>query len=174
MHRRVRCGRRRRDPKPETAGHPSSSSEIRWYLAEDNGADLYKDEAVRLLGVLASFTAVLGLATPPQANAGPDADFLAALKNAGITYQSGPDAIIIGRRACGLMDQGHSQADVVKAMTDQNPGFTTDGATQFAVIAENTLCPQHIGGAVSPPPPPQPSQPEVPPFFPWPPLPGAM
>ncbi len=175
MRRRARCGRRRWDPKPETAGHPSSSSEIRWYLAEDNRADLYKDEAMRLLVVLAGFAAVMGLATPAQSNAGnPDADFLTALNNAGITYKSGPDAVGIGRRACELMDQGHSQDDVVKSMTDQNPGFTNDGATQFVVIAENTLCPQHIGGAVSPAPPPPPQQPAVPPFFPWPPLPGAM
>ena len=107
MHRRVRSGRRRRDPKPETAGHPSSNSEIRWYLAEDNRADLYEDEAMRLLVVLAGLAAVMGLATPAQADAGnPDADFLAALNNAGITYKSGPDAIAIGRRACELMDQG--------------------------------------------------------------------
>jgi hypothetical protein len=60
-------------------------------LMEDNRADLYKDEAMRLPIVLASFAAVIGLAAPAQAD--PDADFLAALNNAGITYQSGPDAI---------------------------------------------------------------------------------
>lgn len=130
---------------------------------------------MRLLPVLVSFGVVLSLATPAQADPGdPDADFLAALNNAGITYQSGPDAVGIGRRACQLMDQGHSQADVIKAMTDQNPGFTTDGATQFVQIAENTLCPQHIGGAVSPPPPPPPSTPDVPFFPPLPPLPAAL
>lgn len=121
---------------------------------------------MRLRGVLATFAVVLGLATPAQADPGdPGADFLAALNNAGVTYKSGPDAVGIGGRACELMDQGHSQADVIKAMTDQNPGFTTGGATKFVEIAENTLCPQHIGGALSPPPPPPPSQPEVP-FFP--------
>ncbi len=130
---------------------------------------------MRLLVALAGFAAVMGLTTPAQANAGdPDADFLAALNNAAITYQSGPDAVGIGRRACALMDQGHSQADVIKAMTDQNPGFTTGGATQFVEIAENTLCPQHIGGAVSPPPPPAPSAPAVPPFFPLPAPPAAL
>jgi Protein of unknown function (DUF732) len=131
---------------------------------------------MRLLVALGGFAAIIGLATPAQANAGdPDADFLAALNNAGITYQNGPDAIGIGRRACQLMDQGHSQADVIKAMTDQNPGFTTDGATQFVVIAENTLCPQHIGGAVqAPPSPPPPQGPAVPPFFPLPAPPAAL
>jgi Protein of unknown function (DUF732) len=126
---------------------------------------------MRLLVVLAGLAAaVIGLATPAQADG--DGDFLAGLNNAGITYQGGPDAIGIGRRACELMDQGHSQDDVIKAVTDQNPGFTNDGATRFVEIAENTLCPQHIGGAVSPPPPPQ--QPAVPPFFPWPVPPAAL
>ena len=72
------------------------------------------------------------------------------------------------------MDQGHPPADVIKAMTDQNPGFTNDGAGKFLEVAENTLCAQHIGGAVSPPPPPQPSEPAVPPFFPWPAPPAAL
>jgi hypothetical protein len=129
---------------------------------------------MRLRGMLASLAALLSLAAPAQADPGdPNADFLTALNNAGITYQSGPDAVGIGRRACELMDQGHSQADVIKAMTDQNPGFTTGGATQFVEIAENTLCPQHIGGAVSSPPPP-PAAPAVPFLPPLPPLPAAL
>ncbi|MGO9032396.1 DUF732 domain-containing protein [Mycobacterium sp.] len=60
---------------------------------------------MRLPIVLASFAAVIGQAAPAQADV--DGDFLAGLNNAGITYQSGPDAIGIGRRACDLMDQGH-------------------------------------------------------------------
>ena len=141
-------------------------------MLEDNGADLYKDEDMRLPIVLASFAAVIGLAAPAQADA--DGDFLAGLNNVGITYQNGPDAIGIGRRACDLMDQGHPPADVIKAMTDQNPGFTNEAAARFLEVAENTLCQQHIGGAVSPPPPPQPSGPAVPPFFPWPAPPAAL
>jgi hypothetical protein len=122
---------------------------------------------MRLPIVLASFAALIGLAAPAHADR--DGAFLAALNNAGITYKSGPDAIGIGRRACALMDQGHPQPDVVKAMMDQNPGFTNDAANRFVEIAENTLCPQHIGGSIAPPPP---AGPAVPPFFPWPPLPS--
>lgn len=106
---------------------------------------------MRLLTVPACFAALIALAAPAQADTGGDADFLAGLNSAGISYKSGPDAVGIGRRACELMDQGHAQADIVKAMIDQNPGFTTDGATKFVEIAENKLCPQHIGGAVAPP-----------------------
>jgi hypothetical protein len=123
---------------------------------------------IRLLVVPACFAAVIAMAAPAQADpGGGDADFLAGLTSAGISYKSGPDAVGIGRRACDLMDQGHPQADVIKAMTDQNPGFTTDGAAKFLDIAENKLCPQHIGGAVASPtssrpaPPPPPAQPPV-------------
>ena len=49
------------------------------------------------------------------------------------------------------MDQGHTEPDVIKSMTEQNAGFTTDAATKFTQIAESIYCPQHIGGAVSPP-----------------------
>jgi hypothetical protein len=143
------------------------------FTRQDKGGDLYEDEAMRLLVVLVSFAAAIGLATPAQADPSTDANFLGALNNAGITYKSGPDAVGIGQRACQLMDQGHPEADVIKGVTDQNPGFTPDAATQFTKIAENVYCPQHIGGAVSPPPPPPPQEPVVPPFFPWPALPAA-
>ena len=119
---------------------------------------------MRLQVVLAGLAAVIGLATPAQADPDPDASFLGALNNAGLTYHSGPDAIAIGRRACQLMDQGHSAPDVIKSMTEQNAGFTTDDATKFTQIAESIYCPQHIGGAVAPT-----SAPYVPPpYFPLP------
>jgi len=137
---------------------------------EDEGGDLYEDVAMRLLVVFAGLAAGIGLATPSQADPDPDAASLAALTNAGITYQSGPNAIAIGRRACQLMDQGHPEADVVKSMTQQNAGFTTDGATQFTKIAEGAYCPQYLAGG--PPAPPQ--EPAVPPLFPWPAPPPAL
>ncbi len=104
---------------------------------------------MRLVVALAGFVVAIGLAVPAQAD--PDGDFLAGLNEAGITYKSGPDAIDTGTRACELMNQGHPPADVIKAITDHNPGFTHDAAAEFLEIAENTLCPQHIGGAVTPP-----------------------
>ncbi|MFZ3293225.1 MAG: DUF732 domain-containing protein [Mycobacterium sp.] len=125
---------------------------------------------MRLLVVLASVAAVIGLATTAQADpSGSDATFIAALHSSGIPYQNAPDAVAIGRRVCELMDQGHAEADVIKSMTQANPGLTDDVATRFTHIAESTYCPQYVKAA---PPPPQ--QPEVPPFFPLPPLPAAL
>jgi Protein of unknown function (DUF732) len=62
------------------------------------------------------------------------------------------------------MDQGHPEADVINGMTEQNAGFTINGATKFVQIAEKVYCPQHIGGVVQPPPP-QPAPNSPPPFF---------
>jgi Protein of unknown function (DUF732) len=124
--------------------------------------------------VLASLEALIGLAVPAHADPGPDASFLDALNNAGITYHNGPDAIAIGRRARQLMDQGHPERDVIKSMTQQNSGFTGDGATRFTQIAETVYCAQHTGGAVAPPPPAQQPNYPLPGGFPWPALPGAM
>jgi Protein of unknown function (DUF732) len=135
---------------------------------QDNGADLPEDESMRLLVALASVAAVISFAAKAQADpSASDATFIAALKNAGITYQNPTDAVAIGRRACELMGQGHAEADVIKSMTQANPGLTDDVATRFTHIAEATYCPQHFN---APPPPAQ--GPAVPPFFPWPPLPS--
>jgi Protein of unknown function (DUF732) len=111
---------------------------------------------MRLVLFLASSAAVIGLSAPAQADDA-DPNFVAALNNAGITFKSGSAVTGIGRRECQLMDQGHSEADVIKAMVGQNPGFTTDAATRFSQIAEQDLCPQHIGGAVATPTPPAPA-----------------
>jgi hypothetical protein len=129
---------------------------------------------MRTLVVLASFAAVIGLAATAQADpSGSDADFIAALNNAGITYHNAPNAIAIGRRTCELMDQGHAEADVIKSMTQANPGFTDDAATRFTHIAESTYCPQYVNAPPQPQPQPQPA-PAVPPFFPWPAPPAAL
>ena len=124
---------------------------------------------MRFRVVFAGLIVSIGLATPAHADPEPDAGFLTALDKAGITYQTGSDAVAIGRRACQLLDQGHSQPDVVNSITQQNAGFSTDAATTFTQIAESSYCPQHIGGAPAPP---QPYYP--PPEFPLPALPGAL
>ncbi len=123
---------------------------------------------MRMLAVLASVAAVLGMAAPAQADpgnaSGTDASFLAALDKAGITYQSGATAVAVGKRACELMDQGHPEVDVIKNVSASNPGFTVDGAAQFTMIAASAYCPQHLGQPVTqaPSPPSSVSWPEFP------------
>jgi hypothetical protein len=130
-----------------------------------------------MLVMLASFAAVIGVAAPAQADpggndSGPDASFLAALDNAGITYQSRDGAVAAGKRACALMDQGHPDSDVIKSVSSSNPGFTMDAATKFTAIAAHAYCPQHLGDPTTQPPPPSPS-PVIWPEFPWPAPPAA-
>jgi uncharacterized protein DUF732 len=132
---------------------------------------------MRTLAVLASFAAVIGFAAPAHADpsgndSGPDANFLAALDNAGITYTNRSDAIAVGNRACPLMDQGHPASDVIKSVSESNPGFTMDSATKFTAIATNTYCPLHLGEPTTQPPPPSP-EPWIWPEFPWPAPPAA-
>jgi uncharacterized protein DUF732 len=141
---------------------------------------MYEDEAVRMRVVLAGFAAAVGAAAPAQADpvdnvSGPDASFLAALDKAGITYQSGPTAVAVGRRACQLMDQGNSEYDVIKNVSASNPGFTAEGAAKFTMIAASAYCPQHLGQPITPPPsPPQPGPANFWPEFPWPAPPAAF
>jgi hypothetical protein len=135
-------------------------------IGRDIGADLYEDEAMRFLVMLAGFAAVLGVATPAQAdpgNSGRDASFLAALDKAGITYQDPSVAVAVAIKACELMDQGNPQAGVIKSVSSSNPGFTADGAAQFTMIAASAYCPQHMGRPISQAPP-TPQQPQSPTF----------
>jgi hypothetical protein len=111
---------------------------------------------MRFLAVLASSAAVIGVATPAQADpaaTGPDASFLAALTKAGITYQDPAVAVAVAKKACALMDQGNPQAGVITSVSSSNPGFTADGAAQFTMIAASAYCPQHMGRPVTQTPP---------------------
>ncbi|MEB3982017.1 DUF732 domain-containing protein [Mycobacterium sp. 663a-19] len=134
---------------------------------QDNGADVCEDEPMRMLVLLASFAAVIGLAAPAQADppgteSGPDAGFLTALDNAGITYQSRTGAVAAGKKACQLMDQGYPDSDVINSVSASNPGFAMDAATKFTAIAASAYCPQHLGDPTTPPPPPPPASAFIP------------
>jgi hypothetical protein len=105
---------------------------------------------MRRLLVLAGLAAIIGLAVPAQADPsstdpGLDANFLGALNKAGITYSNGPAAVAAARTACDLMDQGQAEIDVIKRVTELNPGFGYSGATKFTAIASSVYCPEYLG-----------------------------
>lgn len=111
---------------------------------------------MRLLVVLVGVAASVAAASVARADpglSGSDESFLAALKQAGITFASPNVAIGVGKRACQLMDQGNPQYDVIKNVSNANPGFSMDGAAQFTMIAASAYCPAHLGQPVTPPPP---------------------
>jgi hypothetical protein len=97
--------------------------------------------------VLVSVVAVIAVAAPAQADPDPDANFLAALKKAGITYQTPSIAIGVGKKECSLMDEGESESAVIKDVSESNPAFKGEAATEFTTIAVNAYCPQHAGEA---------------------------
>jgi hypothetical protein len=108
---------------------------------------------MRFLVILASYAAVLGLATPAQADpgtSGADASFLTALTKAGITFQDPTVAVGVAKKACALMDQGNTQTGVIKSVSSSNPGFSPDGAAKFTMIAASAYCPQHMGQPIAP------------------------
>jgi len=114
---------------------------------------------MRRLPVLVGIAATLGFGAPAQADPGVDASFLDALTKAGITFNNGPNAVNAGKTACGLMDQGQPELDVIQNVTAQNPGITTTSAAKFTAIAASAYCPQHLqrasdnGGQGTEPPP---------------------
>jgi hypothetical protein len=121
---------------------------------QDNRADVDDDGAMRLLVVLvvvlAGLAAMIGLAVRVQADPGStdpglDASFLDSLNKAGITYRSGPAAIAAARTACDMMDAGQAEVEVIKTVTELNPGFGFPGATKFTAIASSAYCPQYLG-----------------------------
>ncbi|OBH12579.1 hypothetical protein A5695_16195 [Mycobacterium sp. E1747] len=128
---------------------------------------------MRMLLLLASFAAVIGAAAAAQADpvGSPDASFLAALDQAGVPYKDGAVAIRVGKKACELMDQGHSKAAVIQSVSSENAGFTVSDATSFTTSAVNAYCPQHIGEPNTEPPP-RPTDTGMFPWIPFPP-PGA-
>ena len=115
--------------------------------------------------VLLGVAAMLGLAVPAQADPGVDANldasFLDALTKAGITIKSRAGAVKAGKAACGMIEQGQPELDVIQLVTKQNPGLDTTRAAQFTAIAASAYCPQYLqraggNGADSAQPPPNP------------------
>jgi Protein of unknown function (DUF732) len=123
---------------------------------------LSDDGAMRRLLVLLGIAATLGLAVPAHADPNStdpniDASFLDALTKAGITFNNGNGAVSAGKTACGLMDQGQPELDVIQHVSEQNPGIGTSTAAKFTAIAASAYCPQYLqratdnGGSEPPP-----------------------
>ena len=115
------------------------------------------DGAMRRLLVLLGIAATLGLAVPAHADPNVDASFLDALTKAGITFNNGNGAVSAGKTACGLMEQGQPELDVIQHVSEQNPGISTTSAATFTAIAASAYCPQYLqratdnGGSQPPP-----------------------
>ena len=113
---------------------------------------------MRRLLVVLGIASSLGSAIPAHADPNVDASFVDALTKAGITFSDSKNAVSAGKSACGLLDQGKPELDVIALVTQQNPGISTTSAAQFTAIAASAYCPQHLqratdnGASPSPPP----------------------
>ncbi|KKC02935.1 DUF732 domain-containing protein [Mycobacterium nebraskense] len=101
---------------------------------------------MRFILVLAGIAAVIGLAAPAYADIDNDQDFLKDLRDAGITYQDGGNAITIGKSVCELLDDGQSSAEVVTQLRNQNPAFQGASAAKFTYLASAHYCPKYVTG----------------------------
>jgi hypothetical protein len=107
---------------------------------------------MRLLIGLASMAVSLGLAAPaladppdpPAPDPAVDSNFIASLKNAGMTFRKESDAVAAGRLACDMMNSGTSEQDVVTKLSAMNPGLNTGGAMKFAALASTAYCPDFL------------------------------
>jgi hypothetical protein len=107
---------------------------------------------MRLLLLVASTATMISLAAPaladppppPPDNPGADGAFLDSLNKAGMTYNSGANAITAGRKACDFMNQGLSQNDLVEKLSLLNPGLNSGGAMKFAALASSAYCPDFL------------------------------
>ena len=107
------------------------------------------DGAMKRLLAMLSVVAALGVtppvhADPDSAGQNLDESFLDALTKAGITVNSRAGAVKAGKTACGLMQQGRPELDVIQLVTRQNPGLDTTRAAQFTAIAASAYCPQYL------------------------------
>lgn len=102
------------------------------------------DGAMRRLLVVVGIAASLGIAIPAHADPNVDASFVDALTKAGITFSDSNSAVSAGKSACGLLDQGKPELDVIQLVTQQNPGISTTSAAKFTAIATSAYCPQYL------------------------------
>jgi Protein of unknown function (DUF732) len=101
---------------------------------------------MRLLFVLTSVAAAIGLAAPAYADIDNDQDFLKDLRDAGLNYQDGGNAVTIGKSVCELLDDGQSTAEIVTQLRNQNPAFQGASAAEFTYLSAAHYCPKYVTG----------------------------
>jgi len=107
---------------------------------------------MRTLLALVGVSAAIALSAPAHAGPPPipngdDAGFLAALRQAGISYASPGAAVSAGRAVCSCLNNGESGLALIHDVKTHNPGFSMDSASNFAMIAAKFYCPQQLAKA---------------------------
>lgn len=105
----------------------------------------------RLLALLSAF-ATIGLAAPAHADPGPepgadDGGFIAALRQAGFSFDTPGSAVAAGRAVCSCLDNGEPALEVVHDVKTRNPGMDMEIASNFAVLSAKFYCPNQLSKA---------------------------
>ncbi|WP_202376441.1 DUF732 domain-containing protein [Mycobacterium paraintracellulare] len=105
----------------------------------------------RLLALLSAF-ATIGLAAPAHADPGPepgadDGGFIAALRQAGFSFDTPGSAVAAGRAVCSCLDNGEPGLEVVHDVKTRNPGMDMEIASNFAVLSAKFYCPNQLSKA---------------------------
>jgi Protein of unknown function (DUF732) len=106
--------------------------------------------------MLLSVAATIAVAAPAHAGPPPnnDADFLAQLTAAGLSYQDPAQAVAVAKAVCQLVDKGTPDAEIEKNLRLRNPSFSGNGAAKFIMLAAGEYCPKYLTGEGRPPKPP--------------------
>ncbi|HTX95940.1 MAG TPA: DUF732 domain-containing protein [Mycobacterium sp.] len=107
---------------------------------------------MKLLLVVASFAAVIGMAAPAHADSTDDS-FLASLQAASITYNDPDKAVAAGKWVCDQVNGGTQMPDVVKTLLSKNANLSDEKANKFAAIAASSYCPGAISSTTTSTPP---------------------
>lgn len=108
-------------------------------------------KAMRLLltltaGLATMLAAMIGTTAPAFADSADDA-FLAAVRQAGITFPDPARAIGAGRWVCTQVGEGKQTVDVVNTIQSLNSGLSADYAAKFTAIAATAYCPKILANS---------------------------
>lgn len=107
---------------------------------------------MKLLLALASAAVMMGIAAPAYADDGDggdisnDKDFLAELRQVGLSYQDPDNAVAAGKSVCQLVDDGKSATEIITELRNRNPSFQGTAAAKFTALAAAHYCPEYMNG----------------------------
>ena len=73
--------------------------------------------------------------------------FVAALRQAGFSFNSPGSAVAAGRAVCSCLNNGESGLELVHDVKTHNLGMDMEMASNFAVLSAKYYCPQQLSKA---------------------------
>ena len=95
---------------------------------------------------------MIGIAAPAYADDGDggdisnDKDFLAELRQVGLSYQDPDNAVTAAKSVCQLADDGKSATEIITELRNRNPSFQGTSAAKFTALAAAHYCPEYMTG----------------------------